>query len=117
MVTDAPNSPHRFVDRMRGEIYCGFAEKDQWAPPSTIETLAKLFKDRQQDVRYRAIVHPGTVHGYSLPDRDIYQQGRAPIAIGRTSLRCSSGSWSSLGDSAPNWLRRKSSRLPFWLLN
>ena len=73
MVTDAPDSPHRFVDQMRGEVYCGFAEKDPWAPPSTIETLGKLF-DQQKDVRYRAIVHPGTVHGYSLPDRDIYSK-------------------------------------------
>ena len=76
MVTDAANSPHRFTDRMRGEIYCGFAEKDQWAPPSTIETLAKLFED-QNSVRYRSIVHPGTMHGYSLPDRNIYHKQSA----------------------------------------
>ena len=73
MVTEAADSPHRFVDRMRGEIYCGFAEKDRWAPPSTVETLAKLFKD-QGNVRYRSIVHPGTVHGYALPDRDIFHK-------------------------------------------
>ncbi len=76
MVTDAADSPHRFTDRMRGEIYCGFAEKDQWAPPSTIETLAKLFED-QNSVRYRSIVHPGTMHGYSLPDRNIYHKQSA----------------------------------------
>ena len=74
--------------RCKARIYCGFAEKDHWAPPATIETLAKLMKGRDH-VRYRAIVHPGTVHGYSLPDRDIYHK-RAPTAIGRTSLRCSS---------------------------
>ncbi len=76
MVSDAPDSPHRFTDRMRGEIYCGFAEKDRWAPPSTIETLAKLFAE-ERNVRYRAIVHPGTVHGYSLPDRNIYSKASA----------------------------------------
>jgi carboxymethylenebutenolidase len=76
LVSDAADSPHRFADRMRGEIYCGFAEKDQWAPPSTIETLATLFKGRDT-VRYRAIVHPGTVHGYALPDRDIFHKASA----------------------------------------
>ena len=76
LVSDAPDSPHRFVDRMRGEIYCGFAEKDPWAPPSTIATLAKLF-DGRDNVRYRAIVHPGTVHGYALPDRDIFHKASA----------------------------------------
>ena len=53
LVSDKPDSPHRFVDRMRGEIYCGFAEKDDLAPPSTIETLGKLFTDAS-NVKYRA---------------------------------------------------------------
>jgi len=73
LVSDAPDSPHRFVDKMRGEIYCGFAAKDPWAPPSTVETLSKLFKDAK-DVRYRHIVHAGTEHGYALPDRDIFDK-------------------------------------------
>jgi carboxymethylenebutenolidase len=76
LVSDAPDSPHRFVDRMRGEIYCGFAEKDPWAPPSTVETLQRLFKDCA-NVRYRSIFHPGTEHGYALPDRDIYDKPAA----------------------------------------
>jgi carboxymethylenebutenolidase len=76
LVNDTPDSPHRFVGRMRGEIYCGFAERDDLAPPSTIETLGKLF-NAQAGVRYRAIVHPGTEHGYSLPDRDIFDKAAA----------------------------------------
>jgi carboxymethylenebutenolidase len=77
IVSDAPDSPHRLVERMRGEIYCGFAEKDPYAPPSTIETLANLFEDRGERVHYRAIVHPGTEHGYALPDRDIFHKESA----------------------------------------
>jgi carboxymethylenebutenolidase len=76
LVSDKPDSPHRFVGNMRGEIYCGFAAKDDLAPPSTIETLGKLFKD-QTGVRYRSIVHPNTVHGYALPDRDIFDKQAA----------------------------------------
>ena len=76
LVTDKPDSPHRLIDRMRGEIYCGFAEHDELAPPSTIETLAKLFKGRS-NVRYNAIVHPHTEHGYALPDRDIFDKPAA----------------------------------------
>ena len=76
LVSDVPDSPHRFVDKMRGEIYCGFAAKDPWAPPSTVETLSKLFKDAK-DVRYRHIVHAGTEHGYALPDRDIFDKPAA----------------------------------------
>jgi carboxymethylenebutenolidase len=61
---------------VRGEIYCGFAEKDDLAPPATIATLGQLFAGCTQ-VKYRAIVHPGTVHGYALPDRDIFEKDAA----------------------------------------
>ena len=76
LVSDTPDSPHRFVAKMRGEVYCGFAEKDDLAPPSTIEALARLFKD-QPGVRYRSNVHAGTEHGYALPDRDIFDKAAA----------------------------------------
>jgi carboxymethylenebutenolidase len=73
LVSDAPDSPHRFVERMRGEVYCGFGEHDPYAPPATRETLAKLFKDRP-NVSYDHLVHAGAEHGYALPDRDIFDK-------------------------------------------
>jgi carboxymethylenebutenolidase len=76
LVSDNPDSPHHFVSKMRGEIYCGFAEHDEHAPPSTVATLGKLFKD-QAGVRYSALVHAGAEHGYALPDRDIYDKPAA----------------------------------------
>jgi carboxymethylenebutenolidase len=76
IVSDKADSPHRAVGNMRGEVYCGFAEHDDLAPPSTIEMLGQLFVGCR-DVKYRAIVHPGTVHGYSLPDRDIFNKAAA----------------------------------------
>src|ERR1043165_4361740 len=42
MVSDAPDSPHRSVGKIRGEIYCGFGERDPFTPPATIETLDKV---------------------------------------------------------------------------
>ena len=76
LVNDRPDSPHLSLSRMRGEVYCGFAEYDDLAPPETIETLAQLF-DLQPGVRYRAIVHPDTHHGYALPDRDVFDRQAA----------------------------------------
>jgi carboxymethylenebutenolidase len=70
LVSDAPDSPHRLVDRFRGELYCGFAEKDPYAPLSMVQELAELL--RPCPVGYRYAVHPGALHGYALPDRDIY---------------------------------------------
>jgi carboxymethylenebutenolidase len=76
LVNDKPESPHRFVEKFRGEIYCGFAEEDKLAPPETIAALGELLSSRD-NVRYRAMVHPETVHGYSLPDRDIFNKAAA----------------------------------------
>ena len=71
LVNDTPLSPHKFADKFQGEIYGGFAEHDDLAPPATISTLAELLSGRA-NVTYSFAVHPGTTHGYSLPDRDVY---------------------------------------------
>lgn len=73
LVTDAADSVQRLANRFRGEMYCGFAEQDALAPPSTIATLADLLQGRR-DMRYQFQVHRGVDHGYSLPDRDIYDE-------------------------------------------
>ncbi len=76
LVQDTPLSPHKFADKFQGEIYGGFAEHDDLAPPPTIDTLAELLSGRS-NVTYSFAVHPGTVHGYSLPDRDVYDHAAA----------------------------------------
>jgi carboxymethylenebutenolidase len=73
LISDAADSTHRLADRFKGEIYCGFAERDPHAPPATIATLAQALADRA-NVRYHFQVHPGTDHGYALPDRDIHDR-------------------------------------------
>ena len=34
LISDRPDSPHTRLDRLRGELYCGFAETDAYAPLS-----------------------------------------------------------------------------------
>ena len=76
LVSDKPDSPHRAIGRMCGEVYCGFGERDRFTPPSVIETLGKLFPDNPY-VRYRSIIHRGADHGYALPDRDVFDKAAA----------------------------------------
>jgi len=71
LVTEAADSPHRLVHRMRGELYCGFGERDRFATADIIAALASAFAT-QNKVAYRSNVHAGANHGYSLPDRDVY---------------------------------------------
>jgi carboxymethylenebutenolidase len=76
LVLDTPKSVHRMADRFKGEIYCGFAERDSLATPADIAALAAALSDRK-NVAYEYVVHPDTDHGYSLPDRDIFVQHAA----------------------------------------
>jgi carboxymethylenebutenolidase len=72
LVTAADDSPHRELTRVRGEIYCGFGERDRFASRATIETLRRTSQDAS--VRYRYEVHANAEHGYALPDRDVYDK-------------------------------------------
>lgn len=70
LVSDAADSPHRLAGRFRGEIYCGFAETDPYAPLSMVKELEELL--RPLPVDYRHAIHAGAQHGYALPNRDIF---------------------------------------------
>jgi carboxymethylenebutenolidase len=71
LVSDKPDSPHRFADRFRGEMYCGFAEHDPYVPPSVAVTLDGLLGNGA-NLKYRSVTHAGARHGYAIPDRDVY---------------------------------------------
>lgn len=71
LVTDAADSPHRLAGRMRGEVYCGHGERDPASTPQIIAALDGAFGGLES-VAYRASLHPGAHHGYSMPDRDVY---------------------------------------------
>jgi carboxymethylenebutenolidase len=76
LVSDAPLSPHKLAGKCRGEIYCGFAEHDDLAPAATRKALEDAFASCP-DVRYRQRLHKGAIHGYALPERDIYDKHAA----------------------------------------
>ena len=76
LISEKPDSSHLKLGDMRGEYYCGFAEVDHYAPPEMIERLGKLAKANPH-LRYTEVIHPGTVHGYALPDRDIFHKQAA----------------------------------------
>jgi carboxymethylenebutenolidase len=70
LISDAADSPHLLAKRFRGELYCGFAEHDPYAPLSMVKQLEDLL--RQCPVGYRYEIHGGAEHGYALPNRDIF---------------------------------------------
>jgi carboxymethylenebutenolidase len=75
LISDRPNSPHLGLAKLRGEIYCGFAEVDQFAPPAMVREFGELLKTCT--VKYTHQVHKGALHGYALPDRDVFNKTAA----------------------------------------
>lgn len=76
LCTDSPESPHRFADKIKGELYVGCAQTDSYAPPEMIEALDAHL--RTTHVRYRIETYPETQHGFVFPKREgMYQTAGA----------------------------------------
>jgi carboxymethylenebutenolidase len=75
LVTDKEDSPHLLAGKIAGEIYCGYAEKDSFAPPELIAAMERAFDPVEAKYRFR--VHADADHGYALPGRDIYDKAAA----------------------------------------
>ncbi len=76
LAIETADSPHRLTDRMRGEVYCGFAEVDRGAPPEVIRAVEQALAS-VAGLKFKSVVHAGVHHGYALPDRDIHDHQAA----------------------------------------
>jgi carboxymethylenebutenolidase len=65
-------SPHLLARHADGEIYCGHAERDRYAPPDVVERMTQALSGCR--VRHRWRVHAGAEHGYAMPDRNVFDQ-------------------------------------------
>jgi len=82
LVTDAPQSPHRHLDRVKAEMYFGIADKDTMATP---EQMAELEQElRAHQIAYDLEWHPGALHGYMMSSRsELYNREAAEKVWGR----------------------------------
>jgi len=72
LIREGEDSPHLVARRALGELYCGHAEKDQYAPPDVAEKLQRALADAP--ARFRQRIHAGLRHGYAVADRDVYDE-------------------------------------------
>lgn len=70
LITDQDDSPHLYADKIKGEVYLGFAEEDPVVPQEIVDALPD--KLTQAGVNHRIEVYPGTGHGFAFPQRPIY---------------------------------------------
>ncbi len=68
LFSEALDSPHLDAERIRGELYFGCAETDEWAPKEMIDGLDEYLSGT--DANYRIEWYPGTAHGFVFPGRD-----------------------------------------------
>jgi carboxymethylenebutenolidase len=82
LAIDAPQSPHRHLDRVKAKLYFGIADKDASATPEQIAELERELGARRVD--YDLEWHPGALHGYMMPSRsELYNRDAAEKVWGR----------------------------------
>ncbi|GAA3565904.1 dienelactone hydrolase family protein [Amycolatopsis ultiminotia] len=72
LATDEPDSPHRRVGAITGEVYFGHADQDHSMSAEQIKTLEQALDDA--GVTYRSEVYEGAEHGYTMTDTAAYHE-------------------------------------------
>jgi carboxymethylenebutenolidase len=82
LVTEQPDSPHRELAGVRGELYFAFAEIDRTATPESVDR----FRDELERQGVRGVVErlPGVTHGFAMADLPVYDSEAAERHFERT---------------------------------
>ena len=76
LFSDADDSPHLDAHKIKGEVYFGCAETDEWAPPEMVKGLDDYLAST--GIKYQVETYPDTHHGFVFPLRDgMYHKGSA----------------------------------------
>jgi carboxymethylenebutenolidase len=75
LLTDRPDSPHLLASKIKGEIYFGCAETDQWAPLPMLEELRGVLE--KSGTNFEMEIYPATHHGFGFPQRAVYDKPAA----------------------------------------
>jgi len=72
LVSDAVESPHLSLGRIKGEAYIACAEHDELAPLPMVDELRALFE--ASGCAGELEVYPGVHHGFAFPQRWCYDK-------------------------------------------
>jgi carboxymethylenebutenolidase len=82
LVTDEPDSPHRDLAGVRGEVYFAFAENDHSATAENIDRFRRALEE--QGVTGLVERLPGTSHGFAMADLPVYDEAATERHFERT---------------------------------
>src|SRR5215475_8285909 len=75
LVSDAEESPHLSLGRIKGEVYIACAEHDELAPPDMVKELKALFDKSGNPGELE--IQMGVHHGFAFPERWCYDKPAA----------------------------------------
>ena len=81
LVTDAPDSPHLLVEKMRAHYLFAIAENDDQKDPKAKTVLRDAFAAAGLPAEIE--VYAGTLHGWCPPDSAVYHEAQAERAWSR----------------------------------
>lgn len=70
LVTDQPDSPHRFLQGITGRVYVGGADQDTHFTPAQKAQLEAALSEAQ--VEHQVELYAGSMHGYAVPDHPAF---------------------------------------------
>ena len=79
LVTDDTDSPHLLLPRIRARLYFGHAVQDQSITAQQIEILEAALRDWHG--AFQSETYAGALHGWSVPDRPVYNELQAERAF------------------------------------
>lgn len=66
LATEAPDSPHTLLPRMKAELYIAHADQDQSMPPEQIKRLKEALEATK--LHYKMELYQGASHGFTMAD-------------------------------------------------
>jgi carboxymethylenebutenolidase len=81
LVTDGADSPHLLIPRIKAQYLMAIAESDDKKQPDAKTILRDAFA--RAHLRAEIEVYPGTIHGWCVPDSQVYNHDEAEKAWAR----------------------------------
>jgi carboxymethylenebutenolidase len=81
LYTDAPNSPHTVLPRVKAQLYFGHAVEDRSMPKEAIVKFEQALK--AWGGKYESETYAGCYHSWTTPDSPVYNADGAARAFGK----------------------------------
>lgn len=81
LYTDAPDSPHTVLPRVKAQLYFGHAVEDRSMPREAIVKFDQALK--AWGGKYESETYAGCYHGWTTPDSPVYNADGAARAFGK----------------------------------